>query len=103
MIKAMPFKSHVAAWTTLFCTYRKSHNYVEMGYCVAKNVLELKLEVMLAMCCYQIAVLLLATVVSMRILNGRERKKRSVKKQLGCTWMILNNEMPTFVVDDQGP
>jgi hypothetical protein len=47
--------------------------------------------------------LLLAIAVSMRILNGREREKRSVKRQLGCTWIKLNNEMPTFVVDDQGP
>ncbi len=58
---------------------------------------------MLAMCCYQIVMLLLAIAVSMRILNGREREKRSVKRQLGCTWIKLNNEMPTFVVDDQGP
>jgi hypothetical protein len=103
MIKAMPSKSHVVAWTALLGTYRRSDSYVEMGCCVAKKVLELKLEVMLAMCCYQIVMLLLATTISMRILNGRERKKRSVKKQLGCTWIKLNNEMPTFVVDDQGP
>jgi hypothetical protein len=29
--------------------------------------------------------------------------KGSVKKQLGCTWIEVNNEVQTFVVDDQGP
>ncbi len=73
----------MAAWTALFCTYRKSHSYVEMEYCVAKKVLELKLEVMLAMCCYQIAMLLLATDVCMRILNGRKRKKKKCEEIVG--------------------
>jgi hypothetical protein len=29
--------------------------------------------------------------------------KGSVKKQLGCTWIEVNNEVQTFVVDNQGP
>jgi hypothetical protein len=74
-----------------------------MACCVVKKVLELKLEVMLVMCYYQIVTLMLATTVCMKILNGKEREKKSVKKQLGCTWNKLNNEMPTFVVDHQGP
>jgi hypothetical protein len=30
-----------------------------------------------------------------------ERKDRGVKKQPGCTWIEVNNEMYTFIVDDQ--
>jgi hypothetical protein len=35
--------------------------------------------------------LLLATGISVKMLNGREKKK-GVKKQPGCTWIEVNNE-----------
>ncbi len=31
----------------------------------------------------------------------QQRKERHVKKKLGCTWIEVNNEVHTFVVDDQ--
>jgi pentatricopeptide repeat protein len=31
----------------------------------------------------------------------QQGKERGVKKQLGCTWIEVNNEVHTFVVDDQ--
>jgi len=31
----------------------------------------------------------------------QQTKERGVKKQTGCTWIEVNNKMPTFVVDDQ--
>jgi hypothetical protein len=31
----------------------------------------------------------------------QQRKERHVKKKLGCTWIDVNNEVHTFVVDDQ--
>jgi hypothetical protein len=31
----------------------------------------------------------------------QQRKERGVKKQLGCTWIEVNNEVHTFVVDNQ--
>jgi hypothetical protein len=31
----------------------------------------------------------------------QQRKERGVKKQLGCTWLEVNNEVHTFVVDNQ--
>jgi hypothetical protein len=31
----------------------------------------------------------------------QQRKARGVKKQQGCTWIEVNNEVHTFIVDDQ--
>ncbi len=31
----------------------------------------------------------------------QQRKERHVKKKLGCTWIEVNNEVHTFVVDDE--
>jgi hypothetical protein len=31
----------------------------------------------------------------------RQRKEKGAKKQLGCTWIEVNNEVHTFVVEDQ--
>ncbi len=30
-----------------------------------------------------------------------QKKERGVKKQLCCTWIEVNNEVHTFVVDDE--
>jgi hypothetical protein len=30
-----------------------------------------------------------------------QRQEKGAKKQLGCTWIEVNNEVHTFVVDDQ--
>jgi hypothetical protein len=30
-----------------------------------------------------------------------QRKEKGAKKQLGCTWIEVNNEVHTFVVEDQ--
>jgi hypothetical protein len=32
---------------------------------------------------------------------AQQRKENGVKKQPGCTWIEVNNEVHTFVVDDQ--
>jgi hypothetical protein len=31
----------------------------------------------------------------------RQRKEKGVKKQLGCTWIEVNNEVHMFVADNQ--
>jgi hypothetical protein len=33
----------------------------------------------------------------------QQRKEKVLKKQLGCTWIEVNNEVHMFVVDDQWP
>jgi hypothetical protein len=63
-----------------------------------KKFLNWSLKMLWPMCSYETSMLLLATGIFVRILNGGE----SVKKQLGCTWIEVNNEVQTFVVDDQG-
>jgi pentatricopeptide repeat protein len=52
-----------------------------------------------AMCCYQTYMLLLATRIVIRMFNSRERNE--VKKQPGHTWIEVNNEVHTSVVNDK--
>jgi hypothetical protein len=75
MMKAMPCKPHVAPAMALLGNCR-IHGNVEMGEHVAKQILGLEpgnaAGYMLG---YQTSMLLLATGISLRMLNGRERKK----------------------------
>jgi hypothetical protein len=66
-----------------------------------KQVLELEPEnaagyVMLSKTC----MLLLATGISVRMFE-RQRKERGMKKESSRTWIEVNNELHTFVVDDK--
>jgi len=61
--------------------------------------LKWNLRMLLVMCCCQTSMLLLATGVSENV--EQQRKERGVKKQLGHTWIEVNNEVHTFVVGDQ--
>jgi pentatricopeptide repeat protein len=75
MIKPMLCEPTVAVWEALLGACR-IHGNVEMGECVGKQVLELEPEnaagyVMLSKTC----MLLVATGISVRMLNGRERKE----------------------------
>jgi hypothetical protein len=70
-----------------------------MGEQAAQQVLELDCENAVAMCCYQTYMLLLATRIVIRMFNSRERKE--VKEQCGHTWIEVNNEVHTFVVNDK--
>ncbi len=75
MMKPMLCKPTVAVREGLLGASR-IHGNVEMGECVGKQVLELEPEnaagyVMLSKTC----MLLLATGISVRMLNGRERKE----------------------------
>jgi len=60
----------------------------------------MELKVLLVMYCCQTSMLLLATGISVRILNGRERKKVQ-RNKTGCTWIEVNYEVHMFVVEDQ--
>jgi len=76
------------------------HGNAEMGERVAKQVLELEPENVEVMCCYQIYILPQVTGILVKMLNGKERKE-SVKKHLGRTWIEVDDEVHTFVIDDQ--
>ncbi|CAK9266638.1 unnamed protein product [Sphagnum jensenii] len=99
MVLAMPYKPQVAAWMALLGACR-IHGNVEMGERAAKQVLELEPENA------AVYVLLsnLYTATGNRDLSEnieRQRKERSVKKHRGRTWIEVDNEVHTFVVDDQ--
>ncbi len=55
------------------------------------------LKMLLLMCYHQTFMLLLATGIS-----KQQRKERGVEKQLGSTWIKLNNQVHVFVVESQG-
>ncbi len=57
------------------------------------------LKIFWVMCCYQISMLLLITDISQDV--GWQRKESCVKKQQGPTWIEKNNEVHTFIVQDQ--
>jgi hypothetical protein len=75
MIKAMPYKLGMVACKALLgiCWI---HGNVEMGEPVAKQILESEPgNGELVTCCYETSMLLLAMGISVRMLNGRERKE----------------------------
>ncbi|CAM6075065.1 unnamed protein product [Sphagnum tenellum] len=99
MIMAVPFKPQVAAW--LHCSVLAEFMEIWRWQNVLPNeFLIWSLKMLLVMGCCQTSMLLLATDITVRMLNSRERKK-GARKQPGCTWIEVNNEVHTFVVQDQ--
>ncbi|CAK9863309.1 unnamed protein product [Sphagnum jensenii] len=99
MVLAMPYKPQVAAWMALLGACR-IHGNVEMGERAAKQVLELEPENAAG----YVLLSNLYTATGNRDLSEnieRQRKERSVKKYPGRTWIEVDNEVHTFVVDDQ--
>jgi hypothetical protein len=99
MINAIPCKTHVAPWRALLCSC-KIHGNLEMQDCISKQILELVPEnaagcMLLSSICDAVGNSHLCENVE------QHRKARGVKKQLGHTWIEVNNEVHTFVVDDQ--
>ncbi|CAM6018447.1 unnamed protein product [Sphagnum balticum] len=99
MIMAVPCKPHVAAWMALLGACRIRGN-VEMAERVAKRILEMEPN--------NAAVYVLLSNIYAAAGNKllcenveRQRKENGVKKQQGCTWIEVNNEVHTFVVGDQ--
>jgi len=54
---------------------------------------------LLVMYCCETSTLLLATCISVSV--ELQRKEKGAKKRPGCTWIEVNNEVHTFVVEDQ--
>ncbi|CAK9200383.1 unnamed protein product [Sphagnum troendelagicum] len=99
MVLAMAYKPQVAAWMALLGACR-IHGNVEMGERVAKQVLELEPENAAG----YVLLSNLFTATGNRDLSEnieRQRKERRVKKHPGRNWIEVDNEVHTFVVDDQ--
>ncbi|CAM6002934.1 unnamed protein product [Sphagnum balticum] len=99
MVMAMPCKPHVAVWMALLSACR-IHGHVEMAERIAKRILELEPD--------NAAVYVLLSDIYAAGGNKRlcqtieqQRKEKGVNKQPGRTWIEVNNEVHTFVVDDQ--
>jgi hypothetical protein len=73
---------------------------VEMAECIAKRVLELEAENVVA---YGMLSNIYAAAGSRHLCENveRQRKEKGVKKQPGHTWIEVNNEVHMFVVEDQ--
>jgi hypothetical protein len=71
-----------------------------MGECISKQILELVPENAAG---YMLLSNIYDAVGNTHLCENVEqhRKARGVKKQLGNTWIEVNNEVHTFVVDDQ--
>ncbi|CAM6054767.1 unnamed protein product [Sphagnum tenellum] len=99
MIKMMPCKPDVAVWMASLGACR-IHGNVEMGERIAKHILEVDPG-------NAAGYVLLSNIyaaagkwdLSEKVQS--QRKERGVKKQSGRTWIEVNNEVHTFVVDDQ--
>ncbi|CAM6035383.1 unnamed protein product [Sphagnum compactum] len=99
MVMAMPCKPHVAVWMALLSACR-IHGHVEMAERIAKRILEMEPD--------NAAVYVLLSDIYAAGGNEhlcqtieQQRKEKGVNKQPGRTWIEVNNEVHTFVVDDQ--
>ncbi|CAM6048440.1 unnamed protein product [Sphagnum compactum] len=99
MIKTMSCEPSAAVWRALLSTCR-THGDVEMGEHIAKRVIELEPEnaagyVLLSNTYAAAGKWDLSTNVEW------QRTERGVKKQPGCTWIEVNKEVHSFIVDDR--
>jgi len=99
MVMAMPCKPHAAAWMALLGACR-IHGNVGMAERVAKRILEMEPE---NAAVYVLLSNIYAAAGNRHLCENveRQRKERGAKKQLGRTWIEVNNEVHTFVVQDQ--
>ncbi|CAK9266173.1 unnamed protein product [Sphagnum jensenii] len=99
MIKAMPHKPHANTWKALLsaCSF---HGNVEMGEHVAKQILELEPENASG---YVLLSNIYAAAGNRHLWEkvAQQRNERGEKKNLGRMWIKVNNQVHTFVVDDQ--
>jgi pentatricopeptide repeat protein len=99
MIMAMPCKPQAAAWMALLGACR-IHGNVGMAERVAKRILEMESE---NAAVYVLLSNIYAAAGNRHLCENveRQRKERGAKKQPGRTWIEVNNEVHTFVVQDQ--
>jgi hypothetical protein len=99
MVMKMPWKPNVAPWMALLGACR-IHGNVEMAEGIAKRILEMELENAAG---YVLLSNIYAAAGNRHLCENVERQRmaRGVKRQPGRTWIEVNNEVDTFVVDDQ--
>jgi pentatricopeptide repeat protein len=99
MIKTMSCEPSAAVWRALLGTCR-THGDVEMGEHIAKRVIELEPENAAG---YVLLSNTYAAAGKWDLSRNVEwqRTERGVKKQPGRTWIEVNNEVHSFVVDDR--
>jgi hypothetical protein len=99
MVMAMPYKPHSAAWKALLGTCR-IHGNAEMTEGVAKQILEMEPD---NATCYVPLSNIYVAAGNMHLWENVEcqRKEKGMKKQPGCTWIEVNNEVHIFVAEDQ--
>jgi pentatricopeptide repeat protein len=98
LIKTMPFEPHVAVWKALLGACR-IHRNVLMGAQIAKQVLEVDPGNAAG---YGLLSNINAAAGKWDLSANvqQQRKERGLRKQPGCSWIEVNNEVHTFVVDD---
>ncbi len=76
------------------------HGNVEMAECVTKQILEMEPDNAAA---YVLLSNIYAAAGKRHLCENveQQREEKGVKKQLGRTWIEVNNEVHTFVVDDR--
>jgi pentatricopeptide repeat protein len=99
IIKAMPCTPSVAAWKALLGACR-IHGNMEMAERVAERILEMEPQNAAG---YVLLSNIYAAAGNRHLCENveRQRKEKGAKKQPGCTWIEVNNEVHTFVVEDQ--
>ncbi len=75
MIKSIPCKPHFAPCMALLGAGRIHGKMLRWENVLLSKLLNWSLKMLQVMCCEQISMLLLATGISVRMLNGRERKE----------------------------
>jgi pentatricopeptide repeat protein len=99
LIQTMPFQPNAAVWMALLSSCR-IHSDVGMGEHIAKQALEADPG-------NAAGYVLLSNIYAaagkwdLRANIQKQRKERGMKKNLGRTWIEVNNKVHTFVVDDQ--
>jgi DNA-binding SARP family transcriptional activator len=95
----MPCKPHVAALEALLSACR-IHGNVEMAECAAKRILELQPENASA---YVLLSTIYAAAGNRHLYENVQQQiqEQCLKKQSGCTWIEMNNEIRMFVVPGQ--
>ncbi len=98
MIKAMPRKPHTNTWKALLSAFR-IHGNVEMG----EHLLNRFLNWSLNASGYVLLSNIYAAAGNRHLWEkvAQWRNERGEKKNLGHTWIKVNNQVHTFVVDDQ--
>jgi hypothetical protein len=99
MVMVIPCKPQVAAWVTLLSTFR-IHGNVDMAEHIARQILEMEPD---NAADYVLLSNIYAAAGHRHLCENVEwqRKEKGVKKKLGRTWIEVNNEVHTFIVEDQ--